>query len=145
MTVKDILEANLERIKDGDSLKTSYYFNRLAEAVEHGVFMDENILENNLNLSMQLLAKSKYMLLHNSAWATIIGSAAWANILDPITNYDLALDGKLGKALGCDLITDGFMTPHLKDSSEETKGKVIFVLHDAFKEFWNDELKQFVI
>lgn len=145
MTLQDIMEANLERIKDGADLKSSFYYQRLTEAAEHGIFMDESILEKNLNLSMQLLGKSKYALLHNSAWAMIIGSNAWADILDPITNYDLALDGKLATALGCELITDSFMAPHLKDSSEETKGKVIFVLHDAFKEFWNDELKQFVI
>lgn len=133
-----------EQLEDELSLKLSDYFQRLPEALEHGIIMDENVLENH-ELCMQLLAKSKYALLHNSAWATIIGSDFWVNVLDPISKHELVLNGLLGSALSCELFTDGFMAPHLKDRSDETNGKVIFVLHEAFKEFWNDELKQFVI
>lgn len=50
----------------------------------------------------------------NDFWADIIGSNDFATFLDPVTKYDLALNGVLGTLVGMQLITDGFRQPNLK-------------------------------
>lgn len=50
----------------------------------------------------------------NDFWADIIGSNDFATFLDPVTKYDLALNGSLGTLVGMQLITDGFRQPNLK-------------------------------
>ncbi len=49
----------------------------------------------------------------NDFWADIIGSNDFASFLDPITKYDLALNGYLGTLVGMTLITDAFRQPNL--------------------------------
>lgn len=133
-----------QQLSDKRDVENSMYLQRLPEALEKGVFVDDTIFQN-MEDAAKLLSKSKYALMHNKPWSDIIGSNTCAAIFDPNVKYDLVLDGSLGCMLGCEIYTDAFMAPHLKDRSPETERKVIFVLHDAFKEFWNDELKQFVI
>lgn len=50
----------------------------------------------------------------NDFWADIIGSNDFATFLDPITKYDLALNGQLGTLVGMNLITDAFRQPNQK-------------------------------
>lgn len=50
----------------------------------------------------------------NDYWADIIGSNDFATFLDPITKYDLALNGQLGTLVGMQLITDAFRQPNQK-------------------------------
>ena len=50
----------------------------------------------------------------NDFWSDIIGSNDFATFLDPVTKYDLALNGTLGSLVGMQLITDGFRQPNLK-------------------------------
>lgn len=50
----------------------------------------------------------------NDYWEDIIGSNDFATFLDPITKYDLALNGQLGTLVGLQLITDAFRQPNQK-------------------------------
>lgn len=50
----------------------------------------------------------------NDYWQDIIGSNDFATFLDPITKYDLALNGQLGTLVGMNLITDAFRQPNQK-------------------------------
>lgn len=50
----------------------------------------------------------------NDYWSDIIGSNDFATMLDPITKYDLALNGQLGTLVGMNLITDAFRAPNQK-------------------------------
>lgn len=53
-------------------------------------------------------------LIANDYWEDIIGSNDFATFLDPITKYDLALNGQLGTLVGLQLITDAFRQPNQK-------------------------------
>lgn len=50
----------------------------------------------------------------NDYWTDIIGSNDFATMLDPITKYDLALNGQLGTLVGMQLVTDAFRQPNQK-------------------------------
>jgi len=50
----------------------------------------------------------------NDYWADIIGSNDFATMLDPITKYDLVMNGQLGTLVGMNLITDAFRQPNQK-------------------------------
>lgn len=50
----------------------------------------------------------------NDLWSDVTGSADFAQFLDPVTKYDLALNGTLGTLVGLNLITDGFRQRQLK-------------------------------
>lgn len=47
----------------------------------------------------------------NRFWSDIIGNEAFHDFFDPATKYDLAVNGNIGRLMGQDLITDGFMAP----------------------------------
>jgi hypothetical protein len=53
-------------------------------------------------------------LISNDFWSDIIGSNDFATFLDPITKYDLAMNGQLGTLVGLSLITDAFRQPNQK-------------------------------
>ena len=53
-------------------------------------------------------------IISNEFWSDIIGSNDFATMLDPITKYDLALNGQLGTLVGLTLLTDGFRQPNQK-------------------------------
>ncbi len=53
-------------------------------------------------------------IISNDYWADIIGSSDFATMLDPITKYDLAMNGQLGTLVGMNLITDAFRAPNQK-------------------------------
>ena len=50
----------------------------------------------------------------NDFWSDVIGSNDFATFLDPITKYDLVLNGQLGTMVGMNLITDAFRQPNQK-------------------------------
>lgn len=50
----------------------------------------------------------------NDFWQDIIGNNDFAQFLDPVTKYDLALNGQLGTLVGLNLTTDGFRQPNQK-------------------------------
>ena len=66
----------------------------------------QSVAEWNLPVTTAIIA--------NDFWADIIGSNDFATFLDPITKYDLALNGSLGTLVGMNLITDAFRQPQLK-------------------------------
>lgn len=66
-------------------------------------------------------------LIANDFWADIIGSNDFATFLDPITKYDLALNGQLGTLVGLNLITDAFRQPNQK----VLEAGEIYVVSDA--------------
>lgn len=53
-------------------------------------------------------------IISNDYWADIIGSNDFATFLDPITKYDLALNGQIGTLVGMQLLTDAFRQPNQK-------------------------------
>lgn len=53
-----------------------------------------------------------YAIIDSSYWSDIIGSNDFATMLDPITKYDLALNGQVGTLVGMQLLTDGFRQPN---------------------------------
>lgn len=50
----------------------------------------------------------------NDYWNDIIGNNDFASFLDPVTKYDLVLNGELGTLVGLTLLTDGFRQPNQK-------------------------------
>lgn len=50
----------------------------------------------------------------NDFWTDVIGSNDFSTMLDPITKYDLALNGYLGSLIGMTLMTDAFRAPNQK-------------------------------
>lgn len=53
-------------------------------------------------------------IISNDYWQDIIGNNDFASFLDPITKYDLVLNGELGTLVGLTLLTDGFRQPNQK-------------------------------
>ena len=53
-------------------------------------------------------------LIANDFWNDIVGNNDFASFLDPVTKYDLALNGELGTLVGLTLLTDGFRQPNQK-------------------------------
>lgn len=72
----------------------------------------------NLGALRQAVAKHNLpaatAIIANDYWTDIIGSNDFATMLDPITKYDLALNGQLGTLVGMQLITDAFRQPNQK-------------------------------
>lgn len=54
------------------------------------------------------------VLLSNDYWADVIGSNDFATFFDPITKYDLVLNGQIGTLVGMNIITDAFRQPNQK-------------------------------
>lgn len=55
-----------------------------------------------------------HILLSNDYWADVIGSNDFATFFDPITKYDLVLNGQIGTLVGMNIITDAFRQPNQK-------------------------------
>lgn len=53
-------------------------------------------------------------IISNDYWADIIGSNDFATFLDPISKYDLVMNGQLGTLVGLNLITDAFRQQNQK-------------------------------
>jgi len=53
-------------------------------------------------------------LLSQSYWNDIVGNSEFMAMLDPVSKYDLVLNGQLGTLLGMTLITDGYRAPELQ-------------------------------
>lgn len=53
-------------------------------------------------------------IISNDFWSDIIGSNDFATMLDPVTKYDLVMNGELGTLVGLNLLTDGFRQPNQK-------------------------------
>lgn len=53
-------------------------------------------------------------IMSNDFWTDIVGSAEFAAMLDPVTKYDLVMNGELGTLVGLSLLTDGFRQPNQK-------------------------------
>lgn len=53
-------------------------------------------------------------IISNDFWADIVGSTDFATMLDPVTKYDLVMNGELGTLVGMALLTDGFRQPNQK-------------------------------
>ncbi len=53
-------------------------------------------------------------IISNDFWSDVIGSPDFAQFLDPVTKYDLALHGYLGTLIGMSLLTDAFRQPNQK-------------------------------
>lgn len=116
--------------EDTAALADCLYAQHLEEALEKGIHLHDSIFETDQDYALKLLSTSKHVLIRNSAWAYIIGSNFWAGYLDPITKYDVVITGKIGAFNGCELYTDAFLPPHLKDQTPESENRVIFVPHD---------------
>lgn len=55
-----------------------------------------------------------HAIISNDYWSDIIGSNDFATFLDPITKYDLAMNGHIGTLVGLNLMTDAFRQPNQK-------------------------------
>jgi len=53
-------------------------------------------------------------LIDNSYWNDIVGNSEFMAMLDPVSKYDLVLNGELGTLLGLRLVTDGYRAPELQ-------------------------------
>lgn len=54
------------------------------------------------------------MLLANDFWNDIISNSSFHSFFDPVTRYDLVLNGTIGSILGMEIITDAFRQPNQK-------------------------------
>lgn len=54
------------------------------------------------------------MLLANDLWNDIIGNSNFHSLFDPVTRYDLVLNGSIGTIFGMEVITDAFRQPNQK-------------------------------
>jgi len=60
------------------------------------------------------LPADKFLMAAN-IWTDIVGNAAsWANLFDPVTQYEIIQTGFLGTLLGLQLITDAYREPNQK-------------------------------
>jgi hypothetical protein len=50
----------------------------------------------------------------NDFWTDIIGNSDFSSMFDPVTKYDLVMNGELGTLVGLGLLTDGFRQPNQK-------------------------------
>lgn len=123
--------------------KNCGYFQHLPEALEKGVVFDADFFQDTRR-ALDMCSKSKFVLIPSKVWSDIIGCDAYMQMFDPITEYDLAIDGRLGFLLGCAYYTDAFASPENKDTSA-CAGKVVFVIHEEFRPYFNEETKQFNI
>jgi hypothetical protein len=64
------------------------------------------VAEHNLPVTSAIIS--------NDYWSDIIGSSDFSAFFDPITKYDLAMNGQLGTLVGMELITDAFRQPNQK-------------------------------
>lgn len=53
-------------------------------------------------------------IISNDFWSDVIGSNDFSTFLDPVSKYDLVLNGYLGTLVGMNLITDAFRQPNQK-------------------------------
>ncbi len=53
-------------------------------------------------------------IISNDYWTDITGSSDFGTLMDPITKYDLVLNGYLGTMIGMSLVTDAFRPPNQK-------------------------------
>jgi hypothetical protein len=54
------------------------------------------------------------MLLASDYWADVIGSNDFATFFDPISKYDLVLNGQIGTLVGMTILTDAYRQPNQK-------------------------------
>lgn len=54
------------------------------------------------------------LLLANDFWNDIIGNSNFHSLFDPVTRYDLVLNGAIGTILGMEAVTDAFRQPNQK-------------------------------
>lgn len=67
------------------------------------------------------------IIISNDYWTDIIGSNDFATFLDPISKYDLVLNGQLGTLVGMNITTDAFRQPNQK----VLEAGEIYVVSDA--------------
>ena len=53
----------------------------------------------------------RFMLLATDLWTDIATDSSWYNVIDPVSQHELLLTGKLGTVYGMDLISDAFRHP----------------------------------
>jgi hypothetical protein len=53
-------------------------------------------------------------LLAQDFWNDIVGNSEFQGMLDPVSKYDLVLNGELGILLGLRIVTDGYRAPELQ-------------------------------
>jgi len=53
-------------------------------------------------------------LLAQDYWNDIVGNSEFQSMLDPVSKYDLVLNGELGILLGLRIVTDGYRAPELQ-------------------------------
>jgi len=53
-------------------------------------------------------------LLAQDFWNDIVGNSEFQEMLDPVSKYDLVLNGELGVLLGLRIVTDGYRAPELQ-------------------------------
>lgn len=75
-------------------------------------------IEDNQEAFAEMCGKSETVFLRNVHWGHIIGSNYFANLMDPVSDYGLVLDGNLGVMCGCKMVTDAFCEPVAKDKAE---------------------------
>lgn len=68
--------------------------------------MRQTIAEWNLPVTSAIIS--------NDYWTDITGSSDFGTLMDPITKYDLVLNGYLGTMIGMNLVTDAFRPPNQK-------------------------------
>jgi hypothetical protein len=72
----------------------------------------------NLGRLRQAIARwglpATHIVMSNDYWADVIGSNDFATFFDPITKYDLVLNGQIGTLVGMNIITDAFRQPNQK-------------------------------
>lgn len=54
------------------------------------------------------------VLISNDYWNDIIGNANFHSLFDPVTRYDLVLNGAIGTIFGMEIVTDAFRQPNQK-------------------------------
>ena len=65
-----------------------------------------NVTQWNLPATTALIA--------NDFWNDIIGNSSFHSLFDPVTRYDLVLNGAIGTIFGMEVVTDAFRQPNQK-------------------------------
>lgn len=118
----DILENMYQQGLDAIMVQEDRLWKKAADATV-GIANPLNYIAG--SLSTQLLAQIRQgvsdwnlpattAIISNDFWSDVIGSQDFAQFLDPVTKYDLALHGYLGTLIGMSLLTDAYRQPNQK-------------------------------
>jgi len=119
----DILEDAFKRTQEQIMVKEDIIYKSLLDALI-GVPNPQQVLAGGLTPSSLASMREQVitwglsaynLLMAANVWTDIVGNAAtWANLFDPVSQFEIVQTGYLGTLLGLGIVTDGWRDPNQK-------------------------------